>query len=354
MYTKRSLNRWKLRLRKLVRSNRSPLSTAGVGLNYLLYRADLLRLPFAMHRPIFMQVEPTSRCNLRCPMCMRDKIDVPAGDMQFDQFKSLVDSLPGLVRIHLQGNGEPFLHPELTGFIRYAKSKGIQVSTISNGTLLSDELADEIVTSGLDEIQFSLDSLDEDEYARIRVGAKLPRVIENIRRMVRTRNQKQSDIAVSIAIVVQRSNMDSLDQFITFASETGLSKISVQYLEPKHEDRYNEGFLADNSPFADGEALLHKLIHAKSIAESENIEFDFVPQRTRVCRWPWEGLYITWDGKVTPCCLIFDHVIGDAFKEGPAHIWNNRKMRAFRRQLRSEQPPPQCKGCSHSRDWKLA
>lgn len=286
-------------------------------------------------------------------MCMRDKVDAAFGDMSFAAFKRLIDQVPDLARLHLQGNGEPLLHRELPAFIRYARDRGIQVSIISNGTVMSEELAAALVASGLNEIQFSIDSLDPDAYALIRVGARLDSVLNNIRSFLRVRGPSPASPAASLATVVQRSNQDRLSGFIDLAVDLGLGKVSLQSLETKHTDRYADGFLGDHAPSCERGELLERLIAAKAEAVAKGIEFDFVPARTRLCRWPWEGMYITWDGQVTPCCLIFDHVIGDASQQDLMEIWNGPAMREFRSQLRGQRPPEQCRGCSHCGQWKI-
>ncbi len=334
-------------LRDVGRAGGSYAGYALTLLNYARYRLDVRRGARAAHDPVFLQLEPTSRCNLRCPMCMRDKVDARYGDMSFDLFRRIIDGNPRLYRLHLQGNGEPFLHRQLLDFVRYARGRGIRVSVISNGTLVTDELAAGIMQSGLNELQFSVDSLDPAVYAAIRVGANLGRVIENVQRTVRARDAAGSPIELSLTVVIQRGNLDRVAEFVSFAAEQRIPKVSFQYLEPKHGEKYEPGFLAAHSPFDDPAQLAARVREVKEQAGRRGIVCDFVSERERGCLWPWDGLYITWDGQVNPCCLIFDHVVGDASREDIRGIWNNDRMREFRRRLGSRDVPDQCRGCCH-------
>src|SRR3989338_6320420 len=88
--------------------------------------------------PISAQIEPTLRCNLRCTMCVREHFK--QGDMSFQDFRRVVDQLDSLIKIHLQGLGEPFLNREIFSMIDYAASRNIMVSVITNGTIFSDEV----------------------------------------------------------------------------------------------------------------------------------------------------------------------------------------------------------------------
>ena len=296
-------------------------------LNYVIYKIDFLRFPYALNRPLFLQIEPTSRCNLRCPMCMRDKYNAPIGDMDFQDFQRIVSQVKNIYRIHLQGNGEPFLHPELTDFIRYARDKGIVVTVITNGTLINERLAKSIILSGLNELQFSIDSLNKKEFEEIRVGASFDKVQDNIKRMVRTKEEFNSDITISLTVVIQNKNENEMPKFITFASKIGVRKVSFQYLEPKHKKKYQPGYFEVNTPFHNTSRLDEIIDETKSMAKKESIVCDFVPQRTKGCLWPWEGLYLTWDGKVSPCCLIFDYFVGNIFETDLSDIWNNKRIR---------------------------
>src|SRR5689334_25347695 len=90
--------------------------------------------------PQAIQVEVTSACNLRCAMCLvryRSPVNKLAGAMPLAVFESLLDQMPQLSQVTLQGLGEPLLAPDLLPMIRSAKRRGIRVGFNSNATLLS-------------------------------------------------------------------------------------------------------------------------------------------------------------------------------------------------------------------------
>lgn len=66
--------------------------------------------------PPHLQLEITSACNLRCVMCLvryRPPVNKLAGAMPLDLFRRLVDDVPALKMLTLQGLGEPLLSPYL-------------------------------------------------------------------------------------------------------------------------------------------------------------------------------------------------------------------------------------------------
>src|SRR4051812_38179533 len=115
-----------------------------------------------MELPSYVQMEPVGQCNLRCQMCpiqfRRDGPPYgPPAYMNFDLFTRLIDQFSTLKELHLQGLGEPMMHPRFFDMVSYAVGKGICVSTNSNLTLLSAGRAEQCVTSGLDTLHVSID-----------------------------------------------------------------------------------------------------------------------------------------------------------------------------------------------------
>ena len=90
--------------------------------------------------PTELQVEVTAACNLRCRMCLvryRPPFNRVTGSMTAERFARLLDELPTVRRVTLQGLGEPLLAPDLFDMIRIARSRGVDVGFNTNATLLT-------------------------------------------------------------------------------------------------------------------------------------------------------------------------------------------------------------------------
>ena len=130
-------------------------------------------------------IELTNRCNLRCPICPRsDAVKGRGlGFMDFDLYKYIIDSLSeyGAGYVGLNRFGESLLYPRFLEALEYAKRKQLpELVLVTNATLLTKEMSEGIVDLGLDTIRMSLDSLDPEEYAAGRIGAKLDNTLANI------------------------------------------------------------------------------------------------------------------------------------------------------------------------------
>ena len=134
--------------------------------------------------PSFVQIEPVGQCNLRCQMCpIQFRTDGPPNGppafMPFETFRRLVDQLPTVTELQLQGLGEPMMHPRFFDMVSYAATRGITVSTNSNLTLLTPARAERLVTSGLSRLHASIDGATAATYERIRVRSNWQKVTEH-------------------------------------------------------------------------------------------------------------------------------------------------------------------------------
>ena len=59
-----------------------------------------------------------------------------AEDMEFSDFKLIIDSCPSVFEVKIQGFGEPLLGADFFEMADYADSLGIWTRTTINGTLL--------------------------------------------------------------------------------------------------------------------------------------------------------------------------------------------------------------------------
>ena len=125
-----------------------------------------------------IQVEVTSVCPGRCVYCPHT---TQAGywrsrHMEAATFARLWPLMQESGRVHLQGWGEPFLHPRFMDFAALARKAGCRVSTTTCGLCMDETLAGQIVGSGIDIVAFSLVGTDEASNAP-RAGVPFSRVV---------------------------------------------------------------------------------------------------------------------------------------------------------------------------------
>ena len=162
-----------------------------------LLNAGLCLLEFKLHRvvlrsrPLYLKVETTDCCNLRCQHCHDGSVPRHNGFLDFDVYTRLLDQLsPTLLEVSLYDQGEPLLDPRIVEYIQYASQRNVGTVISSNFSMpLSDEMLTRLVCSGLDYLQVAIDGLSQEIYGQYRRGGQLERVLDNLKRLLRIRNE---------------------------------------------------------------------------------------------------------------------------------------------------------------------
>lgn len=318
-------------------------------LNLLLFLIDD-RNPILRHKPFVAQIEPNSTCNLKCEMCIREKIGIPIGNMNFEDFEKILDKLDCLFKIHLSGQGEPFLNRDLFKMIEYANKRGIIVNTNTNATILTEEIIENICRVEMGEIAVSIESAKKKIYEKIRKGSNFETVIKNIGRLNQKLKEKRKRTIISFAVTILKDNIEEIPDFVRLAKKAGVSKIIFQTLQEK------EDYISKYEQNAKGQKTSNlkkiigkKLTEAKEIAKKYNINVIFDEEKSKGCSWPWRSIYVSWNGYITACCKILDYrkpLIGNLLKEDFWKIWNGKSYQMFRKLLKERKAPVPCRGCN--------
>jgi len=327
--------------------------------------------------PRFAQIEPIGRCNLACRMCTVHERGDAVAELSIERYRQLLDAMPGLEELHLQGLGEPMLHPRFFDMVEIAARRGIRVSANSNLTLLTERRAARCVSSGLAALSVSLDGASAAVYESIRRRASFAKVLRNLDRLVAARDTAPSArLEVRAVMVLMRGNLAELPPLLRLLHAHGVGELLVQRLssdlaQPAADARYipirryvesaelGEADLPHaRAVFAAARALAGELglrLHLPRLDEAA----ERMPSPTR-CGWPWRQLYITAAGSLLPCCMVAtaDRAsFGDVFEagvrqdegDGAAHLlerWHGTEAQAFRAALASEAPPSVCRSCA--------
>ena len=148
--------------------------------------------------PLFLDIDITDICNLRCPFCLRisNPEVIKNEKMSFEMFKKIIDegSKNGLYGVKLNIIGEPLIHEKVDDFVSYAKKKGlVDVYFNTNATLLDKEIGKKLINSKLDRLSISFEGFTKDVYEKNRVGSKFEKVLSNIKNFKNLRGEMGVD-----------------------------------------------------------------------------------------------------------------------------------------------------------------
>jgi MoaA/NifB/PqqE/SkfB family radical SAM enzyme len=341
-----------------------------------------------------LYVEITSRCNLKCKMCFRHTwVGEQFGDLEPEVFTALLEdpALQETETVFFGGMGEPLVHPALTAMVRAASEKGKRTELITNGTLLSEQRAKELIDAGIREIWVSIDELYEN-YGRIQVGSSFDTVLKNLTAFNSLR--RDAGVRLGMTAVVMRDNIASLDRIRDFALGFDADDLNLSHMVPNRPEDVPNALWSmcdvaaireatDNSKpswrleylqegreypmfrFSAryGEELFGS-DHEKQ-REAELFSWKGKPflRRVNSCRFIEENnCFIRWDGDVSPCMGLLhsaDTYLGDGKRrmwhkaygnvktQSLAEIWNSEEYRSFRQRVRDFNFAPclYCGGC---------
>ena len=319
--------------------------------------------------PRELQVEVTGACNLRCRMCLvsyRPTLGRTSGSMDLETFKRVVDALPDLRRVTMQGLGEPLLAPDFFAMLEHLAARGIEMGFNTNGTLLTRERAERLVDLGVSWLHVSLDGASPATYEDIRHRSQFDLVRRNVAGLVevmRERGAEKPDL--ELVFVAMRRNVHELPDLVRLACELGVPTVWVQNLSHSFSDTDPAGDYREIRAYAEEEALWAEpdaeaeaiFAAARDVAERAGVTLRLPrleepkrrPTGTPGCGWPFGSSYVTHDGKVQPCCAVMGAdraVLGDVADGDFAAVWTNEAYRDFRARLLTDDPPDVCAGCS--------
>ena len=332
------------------------ISRPGRLLNALRNRAGArLRPDRPGYLPVALDIEPTAHCNLRCPMCQLSTWDRNPKDMTLERFRKVLDGFPTLLKIKLQGIGEPLLNREFFDMVREAVGRGIAVEVTTNGTLLTEENCRRLLDSGLVTIFLSVDGATAETFERIRRGAKFARVMDGIRRLTAMRGDQRLP-GIHFWTVGQAGNIQELPALVRLAKEVGVDSLRLQYDliywgQEAWQAKLEPDSLRTDSQQPTAEAMIDE---ARRLARQLGVRFlvytdnKFSWKDGKLCPWPWSSAFISSEGDVVPCCVIGNPEVlsfGNVLKEDALPIWTGEAYQSFRRAMKRGDIPPVCTGC---------
>lgn len=260
------------------------------------YVARKTRLPGG---PLSLTIESTAKCNLFCPMCLRQRVYFPPRNMDLQLFRKIIDEGKDSLEFAVPyGAGEPLLNPEIFDMIAYCTKMGIPTGISTNATVLSEEYSRRLIHSGLNFLTLAFEGTRKEIFEKYRVGADFDRVRNNILNFLRVKKEMRSKIFSVVQMVVLNENRSEGRAMMRMWKRDGVDEIRI-----KKDEVHNQGSAIP------GDALER-------------------PPLRHPCHQLWRGpMYIHYDGTAFPCCYIYpDEPIGNLKRYTLQEIWNSERM----------------------------
>jgi len=302
--------------------------------------------PGSLKAPSRMDLSLTYQCNNQCSQCYLSENKDMKGTLETSQWKTVLDTLweVGVPQVVFTG-GECLLRDDVVELVEY--SKQFTTGVITNGTLLSSDLAGRLCVSHLDWIQITLESATAKIHDEIqdRKGAWKETVAG-------IDNAVAAGLSVSINATLSQKNARELKKLIDFAR-----KHQVRYVSTNAIINAGRG-IAEKEESGLKEQELQKILEeAKAYAQSHDIFFNwFLPTcyknvnpvelgfGQRCCSACSVNMMIEPNGDVIPCQSWTQQKLGNILTDPWEKIWDHPMAKDIRNHAFVEE---ECKGCEY-------
>ncbi len=174
------------------------------------------------HRYTSIRLEITSKCNLQCAYCHNAEFQNGSSDMTSEEILKLIQNLKKEYSINkvLLTGGEPLVKKDICHLVEEITQMGIKVDMVTNGTLLTPELVENLERAGLKRIRISLDEVSEKTCIR---GNSSPSKLWEMAKYI----VDHSKIELCIHTVCSPSNVHSLFEVYQKVLEVGARRWRV-------------------------------------------------------------------------------------------------------------------------------
>lgn len=287
-----------------------------------------------MHFPVsgFFMIEPSNRCNLKCPLCpTSNAMTRKREDLSFENFAYIIDEVsPHIKKLALWNFGEPFLNKDIFKMISYAEEKDIYVVTSTNSTIWDSAIYNGIFESGLSEIIVCLDGASKCTHEAYRVGSDFDKTVSGIRKLCLARqNRKFGKPLITLQFVVMKDNENEVDGIISLARDLGVDRLSLKSVSLGSWVSDVQRKINADKYLPQTKSLRRYQVEEKGVVVDRDVD---------ICSWSLRNGVVLSNGDITTCCYDYDgrHKIGNAFKSSYLDFLKSARYKKIRKHMVSK------------------
>ncbi len=282
-------------------------------------------------RPSLVSWNLTKRCNLRCPHCYLEAGKAAAAELSTAECLAVLGELSSLgTEMVILTGGEPLLRRDVYEIAGAAAAAGLWVVMGTNGVLVTDAVATEMVACGVRGVAISLDSIAADRHDGFRGGrgafAASLRALETCR---------ARGLEVLVQTTVMEENYEEVEPLLELARRLGAWSFNLYFLV-----RTGRGESMHELAPARAEAMLGRLVTLQQRYRPMLVRAKCAPHFKRIayeqgeagldsggCMAGVDYCRITPEGDVTPCPYM-TAVAGNVREGGLAAVWEGSPLLA--------------------------
>ncbi|MBU0634310.1 MAG: radical SAM protein [Candidatus Omnitrophica bacterium] len=318
--------------------------------DYLFYLSRALNK--IMVAPDMIQIMLTSKCNLRCRICDVWKQQF-RNELSTAEVKNLINQAVGIgiQTVYFTG-GEAFLRGDIFELIDYAYSLGATTSVNTNGSLISEETARQIVQSKLSNVTFSIDSAKSEVHNFIRGEKVFEMAMEAMRNINKYKNifkryrggDGNLPLDIGMVSVIMKNNIKELASLVILADKMGCCYVAFQplvyngnLLENKN---FKSEFWPDTEDIAELETGFHTLTRMKREMR-DKMAINFMAEKTaqhfrkerkvNKCFAGFNRIFVNPQGDISFVCFP---ALGNIREASLQDIWASQQAYSLREKIK--------------------
>lgn len=286
--------------------------------------------------------EITRRCNLSCVHCRASAEYGPyEGEFTTEQCRRLIDNIASFSKpVVILTGGEPYLRDDIFDIASYGDKKGLRMVLATNGTIVTDEIAERTRESEIKRVSISLDGSDEKSHDDFRgVPGAFAGSLGGIEAF------KRAGVEFQVNTTITRLNHHQIQDILRLAISLGAAAHHIFLLVPTGRARemaeqeisredyettlhwfYEESFTSPIQLKATCAPHFYRIYHQrkKEMKDKSKMQQNPLHTMTRGCMGGSSFCFISHTGQVQPCGFL-EIDCGQIKEKEFRDIWENSK-----------------------------
>jgi radical SAM protein with 4Fe4S-binding SPASM domain len=308
--------------------------------------------------------EVTTKCNLRCKHCylhseLLPPSAEPGDELGTEECLNIVDQFDeaNAFLVEVVGGGEPFCRPDIMDILHYMGEKKFWTRVVTNGTLITEEIARDLADIDIQKMSVSLESSDPEINDAIRGTGSFKRAIRGINYF------RDFGISFRIHLTVNALNYRNIEETVAFCYDMGAKEITIAaYANCPTTNPFSASMSLGREEHFSAAKKIHELKEKYSqefvYSDVDKVLGFLSPElktittdrRFHRCDCVVSQVTVIYNGNVLPCPLLRDKPLGNLMEIDLSEIPQLPEFKKIKNMLEItvDEANEQCRAC----EWR--